>query len=109
MTSCKKFNIADYCEYMEQVLGGQEGPARVFWEALSFAVSAHQDQRRKSGEVYVSHPLQVAKNVSVQQHHICFVISLLMCNSTLRRPLSRICGTAGRLHSCVWLKFWCPW
>ncbi len=61
MTSCKKFNIADYCEYMEQVLGGQEGPARVFWEALSFAVSAHQDQRRKSGEVYVSHPLQVAK------------------------------------------------
>ncbi|HCC54168.1 MAG TPA: bifunctional (p)ppGpp synthetase/guanosine-3',5'-bis(diphosphate) 3'-pyrophosphohydrolase [Desulfobulbaceae bacterium] len=61
MTSCKKFHIADYCEYMEQVLGGQEGSAKVFWEALSFAVSAHQDQRRKSGEVYVSHPLQVAK------------------------------------------------
>jgi len=46
---------------MEQILGGQEGSAKVFWEALSFAVSAHQDQRRKSGEVYVSHPLQVAK------------------------------------------------
>jgi len=46
---------------MEQIIGGQEGPAKVFWEALSFAVTAHQDQRRKSGEAYISHPLQVAK------------------------------------------------
>ncbi|MHB8987285.1 MAG: hypothetical protein ACYC6S_00705, partial [Desulfobulbia bacterium] len=36
--------------------------------------------------------------VTVQQHHICFVIDLLMCNSTLRRPLPRICGTAEQLH-----------
>ncbi len=61
MAPSKKFNIAAYCERMEQIIGGQEGPAKVFWEALSFAVSAHQDQRRKSGEAYVSHPLQVAK------------------------------------------------
>ena len=61
MAPAQKFNIAAYCESMEQILGGQEGSAKVFWEALSFAVSAHQDQRRKSGEVYVSHPLQVAK------------------------------------------------
>lgn len=61
MAPSKKFNIAAYCERMEQLLGGQEGVAKVFWEALSFAVSAHQDQRRKSGEAYVSHPLQVAK------------------------------------------------
>jgi GTP pyrophosphokinase len=45
---------------MEQLLGGQEGPAKVFWEALSFAVSAHQGQKRKSGEAYISHPLMVA-------------------------------------------------
>jgi hypothetical protein len=32
--------------------------------------------------------------VTVQQHRICFVIGLLVCNSTLRRPLPRICGTA---------------
>ena len=31
-----------------------------------------------------------------QQHHICVVIGLLMCNSTLRRPLPSICGTADR-------------
>lgn len=61
MAPSKKFNIAAYCERMEQILGGQEGSAKIFWEALSFAVSAHQDQRRKSGEAYVSHPLQVAK------------------------------------------------
>ena len=54
------FDIAAYCRRMEQYLGDQEGPARLFWQALSFAVSAHQDQRRKSGEAYISHPLQVA-------------------------------------------------
>jgi len=37
--------------------------------------------------------------VIVQQHRICFVIGLLVCNSTLRRPLSRICGTAEQLQS----------
>ena len=61
MAPPRKFNIAAYCERMEQIIGGQEGPAKVFWEALSFAVTAHQDQRRKSGEAYISHPLQVAK------------------------------------------------
>lgn len=54
------FDIKAYCNRMEQLLGGQEGPAKVFWEALSFAVSAHEGQKRKSGEAYVSHPLLVA-------------------------------------------------
>ena len=48
-----------------------------------------------------------SKMVTAQQHRICFavslcarlaVIGLLMCNSTLRRPLSRICGTAEQLQ-----------
>ena len=55
------FDIAAYCRRMEHYLGDQEGPARLFWQALSFAVAAHQDQRRKSGEAYISHPLQVAQ------------------------------------------------
>jgi len=37
--------------------------------------------------------------VTVRQHRICFVIGLLMCNSTLRRPLPSICGTAEQLPS----------
>jgi hypothetical protein len=32
--------------------------------------------------------------VTAQQQHICFVIGRLVCTSTLRWPLSRICGTA---------------
>ena len=36
--------------------------------------------------------------VTAQQHRTCFVIGLLMCKSTLRRPLSRICGTAEQLR-----------
>lgn len=55
------FNITAYCEEMEQALGGQDGDARLFWEAFSFSVNAHQDQRRKSGEAYVSHPCAVSR------------------------------------------------
>jgi hypothetical protein len=43
--------------------------------------------------------------ITAQQHHICFVIGLLMCTSTLRRPLSRICGTAAPLSSVVFVYF----
>ena len=57
----KAFDIAAYCARMEQHLGDQDGPAALFWKALSFAVTAHQDQRRKSGEAYISHPLLVAQ------------------------------------------------
>ncbi len=55
------FNIAAFCEHMEDILGGQEGEAKLFWQAISFAVSAHEGQKRKSGEVYVSHPCMVAQ------------------------------------------------
>jgi GTP diphosphokinase / guanosine-3',5'-bis(diphosphate) 3'-diphosphatase len=55
------FDISSFCSRMEKYLGDQEGEAKVFWRALSFAVNAHQDQRRQSGEVYVSHPLRVAQ------------------------------------------------
>lgn len=61
MSRNNSFDISSFCERMEKVLGDQEGEAKVFWRAVSFAVSAHQDQRRKSGEAYVSHPLAVAQ------------------------------------------------
>ncbi len=56
----KSFDIAHFCEQMEELIGDQNGPAQLFWKALSFAVTAHQDQKRKSGEAYVSHPCRVA-------------------------------------------------
>ena len=56
----KPFRMAEYCAEMETLLGNQDGPARPFWKALSFAVSAHEGQKRKSGEIYVSHPCAVA-------------------------------------------------
>lgn len=55
------FNIATYCKRMEEYIGGQDGKAALFWKALSFSVDAHQNQKRKSGEVYVSHPCHVAQ------------------------------------------------
>ncbi len=60
MAQPKIFDIASFCTNMEQFVGPQEGPAKLFWQALSFAVSAHEGQKRKSGEAFVSHPCQVA-------------------------------------------------
>ncbi len=57
----KTFNLPDYIATMEGCLGNQDGPARPFWKALSFAVDAHQGQLRKSGEPYISHPCHVAQ------------------------------------------------
>lgn len=50
-----------YCANLETHLGGQDGKAKPFWKALSFAVEAHSGQKRKSGEDYVSHPCEVAR------------------------------------------------
>lgn len=57
----KTFDLNDYINLMEGFLGNQEGPAKPFWKALSFAVDAHQGQLRKSGEPYISHPCHVAQ------------------------------------------------
>jgi GTP pyrophosphokinase len=55
------FDIGKFCLDMEKALGGQGGEANLFWRAFSFAVDAHQDQKRKSGEAYVSHPCEVTR------------------------------------------------
>jgi len=57
----KTFDLSDYIATMERFLGTQDGPAKPFWKALSFAVDAHQGQLRKSGEPYISHPCHVAQ------------------------------------------------
>lgn len=59
--AAKTFDIASYCKRMEEHIGGQDGKTALFWKALSFSVDAHQYQKRKSGEAYVSHPCEVAQ------------------------------------------------
>lgn len=56
-----QFDIHQFIESMEEHLGDQDGPARPFWKAFSFSVDAHQNQKRKSGEAYISHPCLVVK------------------------------------------------
>jgi len=38
-----------------------EPDVELFWEALDFAVEAHNDQWRKSGDAYILHPCSVAR------------------------------------------------
>jgi GTP pyrophosphokinase len=57
----KEFDIASYKESMARNLGEPGGRAKVFFEALDFAVQAHAGQRRKSGDSYILHPCNVAR------------------------------------------------
>lgn len=59
-----KFDIQTFIDSMEEILGDQNGPASTFWKAFSFSVDAHQNQTRRSGEAYISHPCQVAQIIA---------------------------------------------
>ena len=57
----KEFDIAGYKEIMAKHLGDPAGEAKVFFEALDFAYSAHEGQWRRSGDDYINHPCNVAR------------------------------------------------
>jgi GTP pyrophosphokinase len=55
-----KFDLDNFRQTMRAFIG--EGPeAQVFWKALDFALEAHGDQWRRSGEAYIMHPCSVAR------------------------------------------------
>ncbi len=54
------FDLELYRSQMKQLIGsGRE--THVFWDSLDFAVEAHDDQWRRTGEAYIMHPCSVAK------------------------------------------------
>ena len=55
-----KFNIDGYRKIMHGYLGDDEA-SQVFWKALDFALEAHGDQWRRSGDPYIMHPCSVAR------------------------------------------------
>lgn len=54
------FDVELYREHMRVLLADKEG-VEVFWRALDFAIGAHHDQWRRSGDAYILHPCSVAK------------------------------------------------
>ena len=56
----KKFDVDEYRQVMQGLIG--TGPETdVFWQALDFALEAHGDQWRRSGDPYIIHPCNVAR------------------------------------------------
>jgi GTP pyrophosphokinase len=56
----RKFDVEEYQNVMAVYLGqGEQG--KVFWNALDFAVTAHANQWRRSGDPYIMHPCSVAR------------------------------------------------
>ncbi len=56
----RKFDIAAYRKIMKGFIGS--GPeTKVFWDSLDFALEAHGDQWRRSGDPYIMHPCNVAR------------------------------------------------
>jgi len=55
-----KFDFDQYRQAMRSFIG--DGPeSQVFWKALEFAIEAHGDQWRRSGDPYIMHPCSVAR------------------------------------------------
>lgn len=54
------FDLELYRHQMQEMIGDKDG-VEIFWAALGFAVDAHDDQWRRSGDAYILHPCFVAK------------------------------------------------
>lgn len=56
----KKFDLDGYRRAMEGLIG-RDPETQVFWLALDFALEAHGQQWRRSGDPYIIHPCNVAR------------------------------------------------
>jgi RelA/SpoT family (p)ppGpp synthetase len=54
-----RFQIADLCALLETYLDPQD--VRDVYRAFLFGAEAHAEQRRRSGELYIYHPIEVAR------------------------------------------------
>ena len=74
---------------------------RAVREALSLAYDAHAGQRRRSGEPFITHPVEVTRILAeLQMDHECLAAGVLpACHSPLAAAAATLmCSTAGALR-----------
>ncbi len=59
------FDLELYRRQMRKYIGGKPDED-IFWDALNFAIEAHDDQWRRSGDAYILHPCSVAKILATE-------------------------------------------
>lgn len=59
------FDLELYRNQMQELIGDKDG-VEIFWAALDFAVKAHDDQWRRSGDAYILHPCSVARILAAE-------------------------------------------
>ena len=84
-----------------QVFIGNGPDSQVFWKALDFAVEAHGDQWRRSGDPYIMHPCSVAK-ILAEELDIrgdTLIEGLLLDLQQIDRRITAVVGAANAVFS----------
>ena len=71
-----RFLVADLCIFLESYLSAEQ--IQEVYRAYLFSAEAHEGQRRKSGEPYISHPVAVARILGeMRMDHKCLMAAML--------------------------------
>ena len=78
-----RFDLEKYRQEMSSFIGSGDETS-VFYEALDFAVAAHDGQMRKSGDPYIIHPCATARILAEEMDvHNCEILAAGLLHDTI--------------------------
>ncbi len=84
--------VPDYVRELEQVTGYLSEPQReLLRRAWAVGAAAHAGQTRKSGEPYITHPIEVARVLAEQGLDVETLLAAILHDTIEDTPLTRAC------------------